>query len=191
MKRQYRGGKLFEKMRVSGRVTVRVMDETGNVKRRKPGFIRRLLKIPGKKMESTNHNIITFQGDALLADWVSATISKTVIDAVNGHIEAGTGWTGNSPKSNTGCNTPTGVRKVMDEGYPKTKGVFDEADDNVAVYRTTFAAGNLNANGINEAALMNHLTAGECLAYAQLIPEANVSENDTLQIEWEILFLGS
>ena len=185
------GGKLFEKMRIWGRVTVRVLDETGKVKRRKPGFIRRLLKIQGKKMESTNHNIITSQGDALLADWLSATIPKTVIDAVNGHMEAGTGWTGNSPKSNTGCNTPTGARKVMDAGYPQPKGGFGAADDNVAVYRATLTAGNLDANGINEAALMNHLTAGECLAYAQLIPEANVTVNDTLQIEWEITFLGS
>ena len=182
---------MFEKIKMRGKVTVRVLDTTGRIKRRKPGFIRRMLKLPGKKMEAVNHNIVTSQGDALLADWISDVPTRTVIDGTSGYIEVGTGWTGISPKNNTACNTATGARKIMDAGCPQTKGVFGAADDNVTVYRATFAAGNLDASGIDEAALMNHLTAGDCLAYAQITPEVNVTVNDTLQIEWEITFLGS
>jgi len=182
---------MFERIKMRGKVTVRVLDSNGRIKRRKPGLIRKVLKLPGKKMEVVNHNIVTSQGDALLADWISDVPTKTVIDGANGYIAVGTGWTGNSPKSNTTCNTPTGARKIMDAGYPMTKGAFGAADDNVTVYRATFAAGNLNVSGIDEASLMNHLTAGDCLAYAQVTPEVNVTVNDTLQIEWEITFLGS
>lgn len=187
MRRPYKGGKLFGKMKVRGKVTYRVIDETGRIKKREPGPLRKMFKIPGKEMEGSNHNIITFQGDALLADW----ISKTPLQSMTMYMEVGTGWTGNSPKSNTGCNTPTGARMVMDVDYPQTKGVFGADDDNVTVFRATFGAGSLNMSGINEIALMNALTDGECLAYAQLVPEANVSENDTLQDEWEIIFLGN
>lgn len=182
---------MFERIRMRGKITVRVLDANGEVKRRKPGFIRRILKLTGKKMEVVNHNIVTSQGDALLADWISDVPARTVIDGANGYIEVGTGWTGNSPKSNTACNTSTGARKIMDAGYPMTKGAFGAADDNVCVYRATFVAGDLNMSGIDEAALMNHLTVGDCLAYAQVTPEVNVTVNDTLQIEWELTFLGS
>jgi hypothetical protein len=164
---------MFERIKLKGKVTIIVFDKDG------------------RKIKRTSHNIVTSVGDALLANWVSGTSSKSLIDSTHGYIGCGTGWTGNSPKSNTDCNTPTGVRRLMDSGYPVTKGVFGSTDDNVVVYRVTFPAGSLNASGINEACLMNALTAGECLAYAQITPEVNVTINDTLQIEWEITFLGS
>jgi hypothetical protein len=38
---------------------------------------------------------------------------------------------------------------------------------------------------------MNASAGGVCLAYAQITPEINITANDTLQIEWELSFLGS
>jgi hypothetical protein len=57
-----------ERLRVNGLVTVRVLDRDGNVKRRPQTWFRRLLHIPGRPMEQRFHNIVTRQGDALIAD---------------------------------------------------------------------------------------------------------------------------
>ena len=182
---------MFEKIRARGKVTVRVLDKNGWVKRQTQGLLRRILGIKGRRMEQTRHNIITNQGDALLADWLITAPTKTKITESTGRIAVGTGWTGVSAKANTGCNNQVGTRQAMDSGYPQTEGAFGAADDNVIIYRATFAAGSLNTNGIDEAALMNAASSGECLAYAQITPEVNITSNDTLQIEWEITFLGT
>ena len=170
-----------------GKVTVRVLDANGNIKRRGPGLLRRIINIHGKEMVSISHNIITDQGDALLADWLSLAPVKFTTILMN----VGTGWTGISPKSNTGCNNISGSRMTMDSGYPQTKGFFGNSDDNVLVYKSTFPIGELNESGVNEAALMNAMFGGQCLAYAQIIPEVNMTVNDSLTVEWEVTFLGS
>lgn len=182
---------MFERIRARGKVTVRVLDKNGWVKRRPQGPLRRLFGIKGRKMEQCRHNIITNEGDALLANWLTTTPTKTRITESTGRIAVGTGWTGVSTKANTGCNNQVGTRQAMDSGYPQTKGAFNATDDNVIIYRSTFAAGALNTSGIDEAALMNAATDGDCLAYAQITPEVNITSNDTLQIEWEITFLGT
>lgn len=144
-------------------------------------------------MVMVNHNIVTDEGDALIADIMANTPAKTKVDNTNGYIEVGTGWTGTTPKANASCNTPTGNPEVMDATYPKLKGSFGAADDNVTQYRATFEAGDLNASGIDEAALINNSTAAsaECLAYAQINPSVDVTTADTLQVDWEITFLGA
>lgn len=180
-----------EKTAVRGKITVRVLDENGNVKRDEAGFIQKLFKLNGKKIERVNHNIVTNTGDAMIADIMSNTPARTKVNSTNGHIAVGTGWSGNSPKNNNGCNNQVGSRRVMDSGYPVLKDSFGGDNDNVVVYRSTFSAGSLNNTGIDEAALMNGSTGGDCLAYAQITPEVNITLNDTLQIEWEITFLGS
>ncbi|MBI9103767.1 MAG: hypothetical protein JEY99_15230 [Spirochaetales bacterium] len=182
---------MFDRMKACGKVTVRILDENGKVKTKPPGPIRKLLGLPGKKMEQTRHNIITNQGDALLADLLSNTPVKTKLDNTNAKIAVGTGYTGVSTKSNTGCNTPRGSRRSMDSGYPQIKGAFGATDDNVVIYRATFPQYSLNYTGIDEASLHNAATDGECLAYAQISPYVNMTNNDTLQIEWEITFLGT
>ena len=179
-----------ERLKPRGMVTVRILDAKGVVARRPPGVIRRLLRLPGKKREQVFHNVVTALGDALLANLAVAG-GMTPVDSGNGHIEVGTGWTGISPKANTGCNTPTGNRQGMDADYPKTKGVFGESVDDKACWRATFPAGSLDATGVNEAALMNASADGVCLAYAQITPEVNISSNDILQIDWEITFYGT
>ena len=142
-----------------------------------------------------NHNIITNQGDALIADQMSQTPTQTKVDNTNGYITVGTGWTGVSPKTNEAVNTPaTGSpTQAMEATYPKQKGAFGAADDNVTQYRTIFAAGELNATGIDEAGLGNNATeaSGDNLSYGEITPTVDVTVADTLQVDWEHTYLGA
>ena len=154
----------------------------------------KLLGIPvsGSPMISENHNIVTDEGDALIADHMSETDARTLVDNTNGYIEVGTGFTSEA-KSTLLCATPTGSPEVMDATYPKLKGAWSVADDNVVQYRATFEAGDLNQTGIDEACLLNNAvaTAGDALAYAEITPAVNVTTADTLQVDWELTFTGS
>jgi hypothetical protein len=81
--------------------------------------------------------------------------------------------------------------RTLDSGYPALKAAWGSAGDATLVYRATFAAGDLNANSVNEACLLNgNATASNCLAYAQITPAVNITASDTLQIQWEITILG-
>jgi hypothetical protein len=81
--------------------------------------------------------------------------------------------------------------KALDSGYPALKAVWGNTGDTTLTYRATFTAGTLNANGINEACLLNgNSTSAISLAYAQISPSVNVTTSDTLQILWEITILG-
>ena len=180
-----------EKIKVKGKVTVHVLDQNGNVKRHKPGFFRRMLGYQGRQMKASRHNIVTREGDALIADALLATPTKQKVTSADGFIQIGTGWTGNSTKNNTRCNTPTGSMRALDSGYPALKAAWGNSGDTTLTYRATFAAGLLNANGINEACLLNgNGTSANCLAYAQINPTVNVTASDTLQVLWEITILG-
>lgn len=137
--------------------------------------------------EGANHNIVTSEGDALIADLLANTPARTKLDNTNGRISVGTGFT-SATKGSDALTTPTGAPETMDAGYPQVKGAFGAADDNVVVYRATFEAGDLNASGIDEALLGN---GTDTLAYAQINPSVNVGVNDTLQVQWEITLLGS
>jgi hypothetical protein len=180
-----------DRIRIKGMVTVRVLDQDGNVKRTAPGLFRRLLRLRGRPMEQRHHNIVTREGDALIADALLATPTKTKVSSSAGYIQVGTGWTGNSAKTNTRCNTPTGSMKALDSGYPALKAAWGSTGDTTLTYRASFAAGALNANNINETALLNgNATGSNCLAYAQITPVVNVTTSDTLQVLWEITILG-
>ena len=180
-----------DRIRIRGRVTVQVFDKDGKIKRGHPGFIQRVFGLPGRLMVQEFHNIVTREGDALIADALLASPNKTKVSSSSGYIQVGTGWTGNSTKTNTRCNTSTGSMKALDSGYPALKAAWGSTGDTTVTYRTTFAAGNLNANGINEACLLNgNSSSANCLAYAQISPSVNVTSSDTLQILWEITILG-
>jgi len=180
-----------DRIKIKGLVTVRVLDKDGNVKRRTPGWLGRLFKLPGRLMEFRHHNIVTREGDALIADALLASPLRTKVTSTSGFIQVGTGWTGNSVKTNTRCNTTTGSMGALDSGFPVLKATWGNAGDTTVTYRATFAASVLNANGINEACLLNGNTAGaNCLAYAQITPSVNVTASDTLQVVWEITILG-
>jgi hypothetical protein len=180
-----------DRIKIRGRVTVRVLDGNGNTKRVKPGFFCRIIGLPGRAMEYCHHNIVTREGDALIADALLSVPTRTKITSANGYIQAGTGWTGNSAKTNTRCNTPAGSMAALDANYPALTAAWGNAGDTTVAYRATFAAGALNDNGINEACLLNgNDAAANCLAYAQITPSVNVTASDTLQVLWEITILG-
>lgn len=140
-----------------------------------------------------NHNIVTDEGDAMIADLMAQTPARVKVDNTNGHIQVGTGWTGTTPKLNTILNTPSGTPEVMDATYPKVKGAFGAANDNVTQYRSTFEAGDLNVVSIDEAGLANNIAPAswDLLAYGQITPTIDVSTPDTLQVDWELTFLGA
>ena len=180
-----------DRLRIKGKVTVQVFDSNGKVKRHSPGFLRRLFGLPGKFMVQEFHNIVTREGDALIADALLASPAKTKVTSSAGYIQIGTGWTGNSTKTNTRCNTATGTMKALDSNYPALKAAWGSTGDTTVTYRATFAAGTLTANGINEACLLNgNSSSANCLAYAQITPSVNVTASDTLQVLWEITLLG-
>jgi hypothetical protein len=134
-----------------------------------------------------NHNIVTSQGDALIADALSSSPARLKVDNTNGVIGVGTGFAV-AGKSTAGLTTQTGSDEPMDATYPKLKANWGTAGDNVVQFRSTFEAGKLNASGINEAALGN---GTDNLAYAEITPTVNVGVADTLRIDWEITFLGA
>jgi hypothetical protein len=180
-----------DRIKIKGMVTIRVFDKNGNVKRRPPGWFRRLLRLPGRLCEQRFHNIVTREGDALIADALLVNPNKAKVTSSSGYIQVGTGWTGNSTKTNTRCNTSTGSMQALDSGYPALKAAWGSTGDTTVTYRATFAAGALNANGINETCLLNgNDGSANCLAYAQITPAVNVTSSDTLQILWEITILG-
>ncbi|MDR0474651.1 MAG: hypothetical protein LBH43_13390 [Treponema sp.] len=180
-----------DKIKIRGKVTIQVFDKHGKLKRRSPGFLRRLFGLQGQFMVQEFHNIVTREEDAIIADALLASPTKTKVTSSSGYIQVGTGWTGNSTKTNTRCNTATGSMKALDAGYPSLGAVFGSTGDTTLSYRATFAAGSLNVNGVNEACLLNGNDAGaNCLAYAQITPSVNVTASDTLQVLWEITILG-
>ncbi|MCL2441073.1 MAG: hypothetical protein FWD14_04985 [Treponema sp.] len=182
---------MFEKIKIKGKVTVQVFDSNGKIKRRSPCFLRRLFGLQGKFMVQEFHNIVTREGDALIADALLTAPTRSKVTSASGFIQVGTGWTGNSVKTNTRCNTPTGSMKALDASYPALKAAWGSSGDTTVTYRATFGAGLLNVNGINEACLLNgNSTSANCLAYAQITPSVNVTASDTLQIVWEITILG-
>jgi hypothetical protein len=180
-----------DRIKIKGQVTIQVFDGHGKLKRRNPGLLRRLFGLSGQFMIQELHNIVTREGDALIADALLASPAKSKVTSSSGFIQVGTGWTGNSTKTNTRCNTATGNMNALDSNYPALKAAWGSTGDTTVTYRATFAAGSLNTNGINEACLLNGsgLTAN-CLAYAQITPSVNVTSSDTLQVLWEITILG-
>ena len=176
-----------EKSRISGKLSVTVFGSDGKIKRFAPRWWEKLLRRPGRLMQMTNHNIVTDEGDALIADLMQETPERGKVDNANGKIGVGTGFV-TELKSTDALVTQTGSDEEMDATYPKTEGDWAAADDNVVQYRATFEAGDLDDTGIDEALLGN---GTDTLAYAQITPAVNVSSSDTLQVDWELTLLGS
>ena len=192
---------LKERAKIKGKVTATVYGPDGELKRypihpvlsRFPVFIQslaeRFLGIPisGRTMISVNHNLVTSEGDALIVDQLVTTSTQVAIDNANTVIGVGTGFT-SVTKSTDALVTQTGSNEPMDATYPKQKGAFLSADDGVLQFRSTFEAGDLNVTGIDEALIGN---GTDTLAYAQITPTVDVTTADTLQVDWELTFLGA
>lgn len=180
-----------ERTAVRGMVTVTVRGGDGRIRTERRSLLRRMLRLAARPMVYSHHNTITLQGDGLMADMMSGTPTQVKLTSATGYMQAGTGWTGNTPKANTRCNAPTGALQRLDEGYPKTQGAFGDEGQSTVVFRATFPPGTLDADGINECALLNGGTGtAKCLAYAQLVPAVNVTKNDSLTVCWSVSFCG-
>lgn len=175
------------KIGMKGLVTARVFDIEGNIKRFEPNLIQKILGLPGREMISINHNIVTNEGDALIVDMLATTGTRDVMDNANSVIGVGTGFSAEA-KTTDALVSQEGSDEAMDATYPKQKGAWGDANDNVLQFRSTFEAGDLNASGIDEAILTN---GTDTLAYAEISPAVNVTTADTLEVTWEITFLGS
>ena len=175
------------KVGIKGSISVVVYDSSGNVKRYEPNWLQRLFHRPGSEMRMTNHNIVTNEGDALVADLMQETPERDKVDNTNGVIGVGTGFSAET-KAVDALVTQTGSDEAMDATYPQTKGAWTAGDDNVIVYVSTFEAGDLNDTGIDEALLGN---GTDTLAYAEISPAVDVTTADTLEVTWEITFTGS
>jgi hypothetical protein len=181
---------MTNKICIKGMVTTIVYDKDGNVKRREPGFFRRLFGLPGKEMISRHHNIITKQGDSLIVDALEVHPYFPKIDMTTGYVQIGTGWNGINTKYNRSCNEPTGIMKNLTY-YPDCLYSLSPDGKNGMIYEVTFQAGELNVNGINEACLFSkneNMTIS--LAYSEITPPANVAISDSLEIIWEVLIEG-
>jgi hypothetical protein len=176
-----------EKLGLTGQVQAKVFSPDGSIKRFKPNFWQRLFKLPGSEMICINHNIVTSEGDALIVDMLVTTGTQTAMDNANAEIGVGTGFSAET-KGTDALVTQTGSSEEMDATYPLQKGAFSAANDDVLVYRSTFEAGDLNDTGIDEALLGN---GTDTLAYAEISPSVNVTTADTLEVTWELTFLGS
>jgi len=191
MENKRRGHLCRGKIAIRGLVRLLVLDKNGNIKLRKAGLLRRLLGLQGKLMSQKFHNIVTRQGDALIADALLELPMRTKVKFSSGFMQLGTGWSGSNPKDNTQCNAATGSPVPLDDGFPALKAAWGTAGDTTVIYRATFAAGSLDADGINEACLLNgNGTEADCLAYAQITPSVSISSSDTLQVQWEITIQG-
>lgn len=181
-----------EKTAIKGKITVKVFDKDGNIKRFKPNWIDRVLGKEGRPMIAVNHNLVTDQGDAIVADIMAETPARTKFNNANAYMSLGTGFA-SATKGTTGLTTQIGGSQGMEATYPVLKGAFGAANDNVTTYRTIFAAGTCTSSGIDEVALKNNATqtSGDCLAYAEITPAVNKGASDSLQVDWEVTFLGA
>ena len=131
------------KIGLKGKVTLEVFGPDGELKHFEPNFWQKLLGLQGSPMRVENHNIVTSEGDALVADILADSSTRQKFDNTHAYIEVGTGYTGSDNKNQASCNTPTGSPEVMDSSYPQTKGSFGAANDSVIQYKATFEAGDL------------------------------------------------
>lgn len=176
-----------DKAGITGFVRATVFGPDGEIKRYPRTWLDKLLGREGRLMISENHNIVTDEGDALIVDMLVTTGTQTAVDNSNGKIGVGTGFV-TELKTTDALVTQSGSDEEMDATYPLQKGAFLAANDNTIVYRATFDAGDLNDTGIDEALLGN---GTDTLAYAEITPTVDVTTNDTLQVDWELTFLGS
>jgi hypothetical protein len=148
----------------------------------------------GLVLSQEEHNIVTTQGDQLIADGLCLAPARQKIDSTHGFMVVGTGWTGASPKSNSWVNTQVGNAQALAATFPKLQGSWGQLNGNVVWYESIFPAGSLNASNVNEIALVTAATPGistSCLAYAQITPTVTMTLSDTLQIDWFLAVSGS
>ena len=175
------------KVGIRGSVSWVVRDANGDIKRYDPNLLQRLFNRPGSLMQGVNHNLVTSEGDALIADMLQETPERTEMNNAGAVIGVGTGWT-ETVKGTDALVTQVGSSEAMDATYPVTEGDWAAADDGVVVYLSTFEAGDVTAVDLDEALLGN---GTDTMAYAEINPKITVAAADTLEVTWKITFLGA
>jgi hypothetical protein len=145
------------------------------------------------KQESVSHNIVTDDGDAMIADLMSQTPALQKLDNTHGFIQCGTGWSATNAKAQTWVHTATGPAKALSATYPKLKGTFGNANDNVVQFQTAFVAADFGSVTLNEAVLSNANAdvGGQAQAYGNINPSVVITAADSMTLLWEITLLGT
>ena len=82
----------YDPVGVSGSVSWVVRDKDGNITSHPKTFWQRLRGQPANLQAGTNHNIVTSEGDALIADLMQETPERTKVNNASGVIGVGTGF---------------------------------------------------------------------------------------------------
>ena len=105
------------------------------------GVVTVVVTKPDGTQYASNHNIITAQGDGLIADMFLTPPTKTRFDNAHSYIVVGTGFSGVSvPKNQTWVAVQTGTPQPMASGFPQLAGAFPNAS---LTYSVFFPAGSL------------------------------------------------
>lgn len=192
---------MINDMWTNGCILVRILDKTGQIKRRAPpGYsrlgwdlwqtavgrcLKKLLVFFGSKpwpdqfMEDVFFHVIT---------WEWSDLAGNLLGDVDHYIQVGTGGDEGgilAYRAQLRCKKPVGVRK-MDKGYPDWN---MDPENGTIVYSATFPAGSIKNKSINEVCLYNGddpVNSG--LVYGQLIPGVSLGRGDTLQVLVEVLY---
>lgn len=164
-----------EKIGVKGKLSYKLFDEEGRI-----------------KQEGEDPNLVVTEGDVYICDKLAVTPAFTPIIS---HTVLGIGWVG-AAKTDTWVTTFfAGNSKAMNTGFPQVV----SATGSVLRYRSAFAAGEATQDGINEAVLSTAVANADgskpaghkILAHGQLAPVVNKGAADTLEVTWEVQFLGA
>jgi hypothetical protein len=160
--------------RVTGRVTVRVLDTRGE----------------GAPCEGLPLYLGRFYEGIVLEAGLLAADAGLASPQFSGHIRVGAEG---GPEAAGESAGPRAAR-VLDRGYPALQMSLQRfGGEPIATYayRATFGAGPLNGGSDNEACLLSGEGPGALrLIYARIDPAVRVTAGDTLQVLWEITVRG-
>jgi hypothetical protein len=166
-----------------GTITVRVLDEDGNI-----------------KSEETLKNLITDAGDLYQANRVAAGVNTNGVSQptlVTG-MKLGTGSTA-AAKNGAGAALGTYIstgNKVFDSGYPQVSNLGAGLGVNVT-YRCTWPAGEATSANLNEVVIVNDAATDATSSAANTIARGvfgtavSKAANEALEITWSHKQLGA
>jgi hypothetical protein len=164
-----------------GTITVKVLDEDGNVKH-----------------EETINNLITDAGDLYQATRIAAGVNSNGVSqpTLMTGMKLGTGSTA-AAKADAGCATYlSGSNRTFDSTYPQVSNLGAGLGVNV-VYRVTWPAGTATSASINEVIICNDAAADADSSAANTIARGvfgatiNKAAGESLEVTWNHKQLGA
>lgn len=161
------------KVVISGEIIVELFDENKNLKERQ-----------------IFHNLVTANGDQYCAKKLYSAPTAMAGMKLGGSATAAS-KTGAASFAGTG-DYIAGTAHAFDATFPKQGATAD-----IAQYKTTWAAGEGTATGINSVSIVDNTTdaveadATHTLARATFTSAINKGVSDTLAVTWNITFLGA